>query len=174
MRTLFVNPTKRHKKTRKNPKRRAAKRRTSHALVAPRRKRRRNAGITPFVSSSNPLLVPNPRRRRKVRRNPLSSPKKLIEETLLNIGGAAIGVGANYFAINKIDNVWARNGARAAAAVGAGMLIPGRLGSAASGAMLYPSILELVDHFLSGKGWGEKEADLDMLSADLEDLLDVA
>jgi len=52
------------------------------------------------------------------------------------------------------------------------MFIPGKLGAAASGAMLYPAILELVDHFIGSKGWGEKEADLDMLSADLEDLLD--
>jgi hypothetical protein len=166
MKTLFVNPTKRRaKKTRKAPKRRNY----SAAYSNPRRKRRRNAGITPFVASSNPLLIPNPRKRAKKRhRNPLSSPKRMVEETFLNLGGAAVGVAANYFAINRIENVWARNGTRAAAAIASGMFIPGKLGSAASGAMLYPAILELVDHF-APKGWGEKEADL--LEADLEDLL---
>jgi hypothetical protein len=169
MRTMFVNPTRRRRKRAKvNPRPHRAPRRHK------RRARRRNAGITPFVAASNPLIVPNPRRKSRVRRhNPLSSPKKLFEETLINVGGAGIGVAANYFAINKIDNVWARNGARAAAAIASGMFIPGRLGAASSGAMLYPAMMELVDYMLKDKGWGEKDADLDMLSADLEALLDV-
>jgi hypothetical protein len=171
MRTMFVNPSaRRRKKTRKNPR---AKRR--HHAAPVRRRRRRNAGITPFVASSNPLMA-NPRRRRAGlarRSNPFTSPKRMLEDTLANLGGAGIGVAANYFAINRIENVWARNGARAAAAIGSAYFIPGKLGAAAAGAMMYPAILELVDHF-APKGWGEKEADLDMLSADLEALLNVA
>lgn len=176
MRTLFVNPSKSRKRgRRKNPRPRRAKRRNAALMVNPRRRRarRRNAGITPFVS--NPRLMVNPRRRSRPRRsNPLASPKKMLEETLLNFGGAAIGVTANYFAINKIDNVWARNGVRVAAALGSAAMLPGRIGSATAGAMLYPSMMEALDYFLKDKGWGETSADLDQLTADLEDLLNVA
>lgn len=174
MRTVFVNPSKRRGK-RKSHKRRAARRnpRRTTALAAPRRtrRRRRNAGITPFVSSANPQLMANPRRRMARRRhsNPLASPKKVLMNAALNIGGSAVGAGLNYFGISKITNVYARNGTRLAASI-ASAFVPGQMGGAMAGAFLMPAWVEFFEHIKAPVAT-PTSADLDALAADLEDLM---
>jgi hypothetical protein len=181
MRTTFVNPLVRRRRKRKsNPKRR---RRSYH------RRRRSNAGIVPFIQKNprrryyrrrNPLILENPRRRR--RRNAgggLTSAlnlKNVGAKLLAFGGGSAIGTAANIFAINKLDNVWLRNGVRLAVAVIAPNVIKGDMGAAISGSILYPMWQEVAMRFLAPAAAGgadtATEADLDALQADLEDVLD--
>jgi hypothetical protein len=91
-------------------------------------------------------------------------------------GGSAIGTAANIFAINKLDNVWLRNGVRLAVAVIAPNVIKGDMGAAISGSILYPLWQEVAMRFLAPAAAGgadaATEADLDALQADLEDVLD--
>lgn len=159
MRTVFVNPRKRGKKSRKKA----------------RRSRRRNAGITSFVS--NPLILSNPRRKaiRRRARNPLAglNLKSLLGKGLTYGGGAAVAVGANTLFLNSVSNFYARNGARFAGAVAATMLLKGELGAAAAGGMFYPLMQEVAAKFLGGAtGVSGMEADLEGLAADLEDVMD--
>ena len=176
-RTVFVNPSAfgRRRKRRKT----GARRRRRNVSLAPvsnprrrrRRSRRRNAGIAPFVA--NPLIMGNPRRRRR-RSNPLAGLNfnNLLTKTMTFGGGAAISVAANAFILNRVDNVWARNGARIAGAVIGGNMLKGELGAAFAGAMYYPVVQELAAHIL-GKGTVTgTEADMDVLAADLEDIMD--
>jgi len=165
----------RRSRTMKNPRRRRRRvtrrrrrRNYSAAVSNPRRRRRRrrrNAGIRPFVKKSNPLILQNPRRRR--RRNPKMNIQKVANQLLIYTGGSAIAVGANILAINKIGNMWARNGVRVACAVFAPMFIKGDLGAAFSGAMLYPVIEEMASEL----NIAPEDADLEMLAADLEQAL---
>jgi hypothetical protein len=173
MRTVFVNPSKRRGK-RKSHKRRTHRKAASNPIVrhrrAPRR-RRRNAGITPFVASSNPQLMANPRRRvRRRYSNPLASPKKVMVNALLNVAGSSVGAGLNYFGISKIQNVYGRNGTRIAASV-LSALVPGQAGGALAGAFLMPMWVELFEHIKAPVTTAPTEADLDALAADLEDLM---
>ncbi len=128
-------------------------------------RRRRNAGIAPFIQA-------NPRRRSLARRrkNPsfaIPSVNTIMRKSITYSGGAALGVGMNLFALNKIDNHWLRNGARIlTACIGAPML-GGELGAAASGALFAPLVSEIAVFFkIPGIA---TEADLE---ADLQDLLD--
>lgn len=176
-RTVFVNPSAfgRRRKRRKG-KRRSRRRNVSLApLPNPRRRRRRsrrrNAGIAPFVS--NPIIMGNPRRRRR-RSNPLAGLNfnNLLQKTMTYGGGAAMSVAANALILNRVDNVWARNAARIAGAVIGGSMAKGELGAAFAGAMYYPVVQELAAHIL-GKGTVTgTEADMDVLAADLEDIMD--
>lgn len=202
---LRANPRKRRRKRRTTKRRRARasaprrrrtrRRRTRNAMLPgygnPRRRRtrkkrraygrrKRNASITPFVMSSNPLVMSNPRRRRK--RNPgLKLNFKSIAQELLTVGGGSlVGAAANMLAINKISNVWARNGARLGAAIAAGAFLKGNLGAAAAGSVLYPMYEEVYIRSIApalgmgvavGASAAATEADLDLLSADLNEVL---
>jgi len=178
-RTVFVNPTFHRRKRRKTGRRR--KRRNAMLPTASnprrhrrRRSRRRNAGIAPFVS--NPLIMSNPRHRRRRRHsNPLNmfTLKNVVRKGVTYGGGAAIAVGANALAINRIDNFWYRNLTRFGGAIAAGAFMKGDLGAATSGAMLFPLMQEMAAKFLGlGSSVSGTEADMDMLAADLEDVMD--
>lgn len=193
MRTIFVNPS----PSMMNPRRR--RRRSNITLANPRRKkrrarsqiyrtvrapakfyvrknrRRRNAGIAPFVNS-NPLIMDNPRRRRRRRsRNPDFSPKSMLSNVLLYGGGSAMGAALNILGLRRIENDWLRNGARIAAAIAGGVLIKGSMGAAMAGATLYPTFAELalMTNLISGgSNIQDTDADLNELAADLQDVLD--
>ena len=187
-RTVFVNPSRRRKTRRTKRKNTTTSSKLAFARgkaagmqmakANPRRRRkttrrrRRNAGIVPFVA--NPMILSNPRKRtRRRRRNPAALPtlKTALNRTMSFGGGAAIGVAANTYLLNGIDSPLMRNAARVAAAVlGAGFL-RGELGGATGGALLYPAVQELMDTFM-GAGVAATDADLDMLAADLEDVMD--
>lgn len=185
-RTVFVNPSfmnprrKRRKKSNpgssmtvreafalgkasKNPKRRKSR----------GKRRRRNAGIAPFVR--NPLIMSNPPRRRRRKRNPMDSLdlKTIVNKSLTFAGGAGIAVVTNAFVLNRVDNFWARNAARLGLGVVGAAYIPNReLGAAAAGAMFYPLIQELMAKVLGQSAVTGTEADMDVLAADLEDIMD--
>lgn len=163
MRTVFVNPSR---------KRRSHKRVTKRAAPKRRRSRRRNAGITPFVSSSNPMILSNPRRRgSKRRRNPSMPSLKQAAMTTLSYGaGSGIGAALNIFVIRHIKNDWLRHGVRILGALGGGMLLSDKMGGAMAGATLYPSLAELAIYAGVG-GDTSTEADLNELAADLQDAL---
>lgn len=156
-----------------NPRRRRRRRTTAAAprrRRTYRRKRRSNAGITPFVSR-NPLILQNAHRRRR-RSNPKMNLQKLLGDSLYYAGGSALGVGVNTLVLDRIENRWAKNGARIGAAVLAGMVFPARwnkLGAATAGALLYPLWQDVMMMVLPGAG--ATEADLDLLAADLTESL---
>lgn len=178
-RTVFVNPSA-FGRRRKRRKHRTSRRRRRNVQLAPvsnprrrrRRSRRRNAGIAPFVS--NPLIMSNPPRRRRRRSNPLAGLNfnNLLQKTMTYGGGAAIAVAGNALVLNRVDNVWARNGARIGAAVVGGSMLKGEMGAAFAGAMYYPVIQELAAHILGKSTVTGTEADMDVLAADLEDIMD--
>lgn len=178
MRTVFVNPlVRRRRKKSSNPRRR---RRRNYAM-AHRRVRRRNAGIASFIQK-NPLILENPRRRRRHHNPGLGGlfNFKSVGAKLLNYGGgSAIGTAANIFGINKVTNVWLRNGLRVVAAILAPNLVKGDMGTAMAGSLLYPMWQEVALNFLapasdtsSTTTTTATEAELDALSADLSDVLD--
>jgi len=185
MKTLFMNPAGRvssfsgAKSNMMNPRRSYRRKRRNSAVRIPkfsnprrrsRRAKRRNAGIAPFVSR-NPLILQNPRRRRRSR-NPSLNFKNLFSKTLTYTGGAAIGAGANILALRRIENDWLRNGARLGTAIAAGYFLKGEMGAAAAGATLYPMFAELALMFnLTGDGAEATGVDLNELAADLEDAL---
>jgi len=140
MRTVFVNPAKKRRRTRKHRTYRLTRRGSSITV------KRRNAGITPFIS--NPLIMDNPRRRRRARRNP--SMRGLFSEIMMLMGGALGGAGLNRIGISHISNFYARNGARVGAA---GLLayLGGRspLTAAAAGATLAPMLADIEMHMAS-------------------------
>jgi hypothetical protein len=166
MRTVFVNPARKRRRRRKasNPRRHA--RRRSHGLA-----RRRNAGITPFVQ--NPLILDNPRRRRRARRNP--SIKHGVMDFLMIAGGALGGAGLNRLGLSQISNIYVRNAVRIGAA-GALAFFGGKspLTAAAAGATLAPMLidieLELSSTAAPTKNPRELAAELSaLLEADLSD-----
>lgn len=188
-RTVFVNPSYRRRK--RSKKRRSS---TSNALAVREafklgraskgkrrsggRRRRRNAGIAPFVQ--NPLILSNPRRRRRRNPNPFTglTLRKAFMTGASSAGGAAIALGANSLVLNRIQNDWLRRGAQLAAniigGVALGSVSPG-LGASYMGAMWYPLYQDLFANFLGMgvvAGVSAKEADLDALAADLEDVMD--
>jgi hypothetical protein len=138
MRTVFVNPaSKRHSKKRRKRTSRKGRRKSYHFKGARITGTvRRNAGITPFVA--NPMILSNPRRRRRHRRNPSGA---MLNDLAYIFGGAVGGAALNRLAFNHVNHFYVRNGARiAAAAVLA--YIGGRnpLTAAAAGATLAPLI----------------------------------
>lgn len=187
-RTVFVNPSfenpRRRRKGKKRRGRRSYGRRRSHKRSRKPAFRgsivlRRNAGITPFVQ--NPLILSNPRRRRRVRRsNPLAIPslKSALDTLMAGGGGASVALAVNMMGTSRIDNPWLRRGAQAGAAVIGGGLLAGKsqnLGAAFTGAMMMPLMQDLAADLLGigvAAGVTAKEADLDALAADLEDVLD--
>lgn len=159
-----------------NPRRRKRRRPTAtkrrrRAAPVRRRRRRRNAGITPFVSSSNPLILRNARRRR--RSNPKLSLRSALNGLMYHGGGSALGAAANILALNKIENMWMRNGARIGAAVLSSVLLGPKwkgMGAATAGALLYPVWQEVALRVLAPAA-AATEADMDLLSADLTEAL---
>lgn len=211
MRTIFVNPRKRPKRKsakRKSAKRKSTKRKTirrstrraktrnarkasKHMIVNPhgrkrRVSRRKNASITPFVKSSNPMLRNSSIRRRRKNPGLNLSIKSILDKGLSYGGGSALGAGVNIIGLSKIENKWFRNGARLATAIVGGSFLKGDLGAAMAGATLYPmwqevalmlSLIEGQRPFMpypSGGAAKETSASLDLLSADLQDILDEA
>jgi len=174
---VFVNPSR--KRSRRKSRRRARKPAARHyrrpTRRVRRRSRRRNAGIAPFVQR-NPLILENPRRRRRSRRNPLSlsglNLNKFISKSVTYGSGSAIGAAVNILALRKIENDYMRNGARVVAACLAGAFMPGDMGAAAAGATLYPLFAELALAFKLVEGPVATSADLSDLSADLQDIVD--
>lgn len=81
-------------------------------------------------------------------------------------GGSALGTAANAFLLNDIENDYFRNGARIGTAVIGGMFLRGELGAAMAGAAMYPVWIEVAAMLNLPVG---SEADLDVLSADLDD-----
>jgi hypothetical protein len=99
--------------------------------------------------------------------------KNMVNKGLTFGGGALIAVGANTLAINHIDNFWARNGARFGGGVLAAAFLKGDLGAATAGALFYPMFQEFASKLLSpAKAATGTEADMDVLAADLEDVMD--
>jgi hypothetical protein len=106
--------------------------------------------------------------------------KSIIDTTLSSGGGAALALVINTVGTSKIENAWYRRAAQFAAAVLGGQLVSGQasnaMGQAFTGAMLYPLVQDVAADLLAfgvGAGVGAaKEADLDALAADLEDVLD--
>ena len=191
MRTQFVNPgffenpRKGRKRKGKSSKRRGRGRARGRRYSRKPRYRRfsargrirmRNAGIAPFMQ--NPLILSNPRQRRR-RSNPsLPSMKSSLSGLVSGMGGAAIALAVNAVAINRIDNAWFRRAAQAAVAGAGGAMIGSKspkLGAAVTGAMMYPLLQDLAADLLGigvGAGVTAKEADIEALAADLEDVLD--
>jgi len=187
-RTMFVNPGyfTNPKGKGKKGKKRGKKRRGSHSLGRfGMRGRvtmtRRNAGLSPFLQQ-NPLILSNPKRRRRARKNPIGIPSmKSVLDTLMSAGGGAgLALVVNTVGTSKIQNAWYRRAAQFAAAVIGGQLVSSSassaMGSAFTGAMMYPLAQDVAADLLAfGVGAGAataKEADLDALAADLEDVLD--
>ncbi len=169
MRTVFVNPASR---------RRTRKRRRSHGRRSKRKAYhfkgakfsgtvRRNAGIVPFVQ--NPMILSNPRRRRR-RRNPSQA---ILQDLGWIFGGTIGGAALNRLAFNHMTNFYARNGARVvSAALLAYMGGRNPLTAAAAGATLAPLIpdVEMLMGSAPTKNPRELAAELSaMLSADLGD-----
>jgi hypothetical protein len=190
------NPRKIARRTvRKNVHR--TKRKASKMVINPRRRKSRKArrrNIAPFVRSlNNPLILRNPGSiRRRRRRNPDGMKldmKSILDKSLSYGGGSALGVGVNIIALNKIEDKWMRNGARLVVGVLGGGFLKGDLGAAAAGALLAPmwqeiaialaitdkEALEIKDGtVLEPTTPPPLTASLDMLSADLQDVLDEA
>jgi len=174
-RTTFVNPgvfsNPRRRKAKKARRRGKARR---YGMV-----RRRNAGITPFIQ--NPLILSNPRRRRARRSNPLTMPtlKGALDSAISYGGGTALALTVNTVATQKIESPWMRRGAQLAAAILGGSMLTRQssaaMGGAFAGGMMYPLLQDIAADLLGigvGAGVAAKEADLDALAADLEDVLD--
>ena len=130
---------------------------------------------------SNPLILSNPRKRSRARRrNPMGLPSvsSMLDSTLSHFGGAALALTVTTVGTSKITNVWARRGAQFAGAVVGGSLVgnqSAKMGGAFAGAMMYPLLQDLAADLLGigvGAGVSAKEADLDALAADLEDVMD--
>lgn len=158
-RTVFVNPSR-------------VRRRRRGRSCAPKRRRRRNAGITSFVS--NPSLIQNPRRRRRHRHNPLAANKLPMEVLRLAIGATA-GAMLNRIGISHISNFYARNLSRIGAAAGIAYLGNGTsLAAAAAGATLAPIAPEIeMQMAATTKNPQELAAELaGLLEADLSEDLD--
>lgn len=187
MRTVFVNPRKKSRKRKRKVGRpkgssSARKRRSRRKYrKVPYRIVRRNSGIAPFIQ--NPMIMQNPPRRRRRRRNPslsgLLNPRKFLGTMLTLGGGSAIGAGANILAARKIENEWLRMGARVVAAYVGSSLLPGGMGAAMAGSMLYPLWAELAlkTKLIDVAGDDDElgadlSGDEDDLGADLSDLLD--
>lgn len=189
-RTMFVNPSFINPRKRKSKKRKGSRSlgrfgmrgRVTMTTRNPRGRRRyrRNAGITPFIQNPAPLILANPRRRRRAHRNPLAMPdmKAAFDNALSYAGGTAVALAVTTVGTSKIDNAWVRRGAQLGISVVGGSMLGKKsaaMGGAFAGAMMYPLLQDLAADLLGigvGAGVAAKEADLDALAADLEDVLD--
>lgn len=173
--TVFMNPRKTRTRRRKSGRKRRRVARPATRYVRRKRsgkRRRRNAGIAPFVA--NPMIMANPRRRssgRKRRRNPEMKLKPILMNTGLAVAGAGTGALVNLVGIRRIQNIWVRNGTRFLLGAASAGAMQNSFGGAAAGALMYPMFAELA--LLSGilTEATNTEADLDEISADLEDVL---
>lgn len=184
-RTVFVNPSfvnPRKRKAGKKKARKRAKKRWTRGYIRGRvaLAHRQNAGIAPFLQQ-NPLILsnPRPRTRRRRRSNPsMPSGKDVLGFGLTTFGGAAAALTVNTVGTSKIDHAWIRRGSQFGAAMVGGMLIgmkSEKMGAAFAGSMMTPLLQDLAADLLSigvAAGASSKEADIDSLAADLEDVLD--
>jgi hypothetical protein len=168
MKTVFVNPSRSRRRRRRRPVAAAAPRRRRRRV---HRRRRRNAGITPFVQ--NPMIMENPRRRRRHRRNP--SMKSSVMDFAWLLAGTVGGAALNRLGLSHVNNFYARNGARVgAAAVLAYFGGKSPMTAAAAGATLAPIVAEIEMQMASSttatKNPRELAAELSaLLEADLSD-----
>lgn len=184
-RTMFVNPQMFSNPRRKRGKRKAGRKshKRSHKRRShKRRSHRRNAGIAPFIQ--NPLILSNPRRRthRRRRSNPMAMPNvsTLLGNIMRTGAGAAMALTVQTVGVSKIENVWARRGVQLAVIALGGALIGSKspvMGGAFAGAAMLPLAQDVAMNILGlGVGAGvaavHKEADLEALAADLEDVMD--
>jgi hypothetical protein len=144
-----------------NPRRR---RRTTPRRRRTYRRRRRNAGVTSFTAQGNPLILSNPRRRRR-RRNPRMNIKRIFNDTMVYMGGGALGYGVTQFGLSQIQNDWVRRAAQVTTALVGATFLKGNLGASFAGATMYPLIADLAMY--TGLVAIPTSADLDELSADL-------
>ncbi len=155
-----------------NPRRRrrsyARKRAPSRKRTT--RRRRRNAGITSFVPQQNPLILSNPRHRRRRRSNPKLNLKRVFDKVLTYGGGGALGYAVNQYGLSMIENDWLRRGAQVLTAVGGSMFLKGELGAAFAGSTMYPLMADIAMY--TGLVGVPTEADLNELAADLNALQD--
>jgi hypothetical protein len=98
--------------------------------------------------------------------------KSIVNKGLTYGAGAAIAVGANALLLNRVDNFWFRNLARFGGGVVGAAFLKGDLGAATAGAMFYPMFQEFAAKMLGGTTVTGTDADMDVLAADLEDVLD--
>jgi hypothetical protein len=118
------------------------------------------------------MILSNPRRSSRRRRNPSMPSLKQAAMTTLHYGaGSGIGAALNIFVIRHIKNDWLRHGVRILGALGGGMFLPDKMGGAMAGATLYPSLAELAIYAGVVQS-ADLQADLNELAADLEDALD--
>lgn len=159
-----------HAAPRRRRRRRYAAPATRHRRRTYRR-RRRNAGIAPFVQAnpSGPLILSNPRRRRR-RRNPKLNLKSVLSDTLVYLGGGVLGYGVNQFGLSQISHDWARRGSQVLLAVGGAMFLKGGLGASFAGATMYPLIADLA--MLAGLVATPTTEQVAQLTADLEAALE--
>lgn len=173
MQTVLVNPRRSRRRAPKSGSRRAPQRimvlraNGSPAMANPRRRRRARRNPSPLMMANPrrrrarrrnpaPLIMPNPRRRR-ARRNPTLSLMGGLKTGAIALGAGAAAYGINKYLLADIghnenehwnsqanrNGVLMRSGIRFAIAAAASFLLPGSIGAAFGGAMLYPAAYEL-------------------------------
>lgn len=187
-RTVFVNPSfinpgkkAKAKKRKKGRKSRYRGKPVRYKIKGRVGLVRRNAGIAPFLQQ-NPLILSNPRRRsRRRRRNPELDMKPTLKNIgvlgLTSFGGAAVALTLNTTATSKIQNTWGRRATQFGASLAGGTLIAlksEKMGAAFAASMMMPLLQDLAADLLkiNTAVVTTKEADIDALAADLEDVLD--
>jgi len=124
--------------------------------------------VTSFTRRQNPLILSNPRRRR--RRNPSLNIKQLAKNTAIYFGGGAVGYAINQFGLSQIQNDWVRRGSQIVLATVGGAWLKGSFGAAFAGATMYPLIADLAMY--TGLVAVPTADELDELSADLSAALE--
>ena len=179
-RTLFVNPSFVNPRRRKRRSKKARGRRRGGMRVSGALTLRRNAGIASFTEA-NPLILSNPSKKRRRRQsNPIQIPsvKKALDSALSYGGGAALALAATTMGTSKIQHTWGRRATQFGASIVGGSMLSSKsaaMGGAFAGAMMYPLLQDLAGDLLGlgvAAGAASKEADLDALAADLEDVID--
>lgn len=123
--------------------------------------------MTPFVS--NPMILSNPRRRRR-RRNPSHT---LVGHLFYILGGTAGGAALNRLAFNQIENIYFRNGARVlSASILAYIGGSNNLTAAAAGALLAPIVPEIENHLTTPAAKAPEKKNPRELAAELSALLE--
>lgn len=143
------------------------------------RRRHRNPLIVPG-SISNPLILPNRRRRRHGRRNPDMG--SFLETAGMGAAGAGASYVLNKYVISNLgtdasgndtsNGMWIRALARFA---GGGLMawyMPGKFGAAFNGAMLYPFFSELDQYMQAPAAGAGAPTSAYLTDASLEDVLD--
>ena len=147
-----------------------------------RRRTRRNVPMpVVYNSRGNPLILENPPRRAPARRRRRSNPRMTLRGAMeggLWVGGGSLaGTMLNVYALNSVEDMWIRNGARIATAVASTYAKNRFFGGALAGAALYPFWQEMFAMILGPEAVGTEDMDvlndgLGQLEADLNEQLD--